>query len=124
MPLKLRPLSNRVVVIPDEPERMSAGGIHIPDSAKHMPQLGTVVEVGPGRVPEVPVFHPLVGEGYGDNPWHRQPMTVSKGDRVFFAKNAGTIMQIDRDSFIVLRETEILALVIEDEDSGKDTASD
>ena len=114
MPLKLRPLSNRIVVRPDKPEEMSKGGIFIPESAKYIPQMGTVEAIGPGRIPEVPVFKPTGG----DNPWHRQPMAVKEGDRIFFSKNAGSFIQInERDNFIVLRESEVLALVIEDDDA-------
>lgn len=118
MSVKLRPLSNRIVVVPDKPDKLSAGGIHIPESARHIPQIGTVVAVGPGRYPEVPVYHPFVGKGpYGDSLYPRQPINVKIGDRVFFAKNAGTLMEIGRDSFIVLRESEVLAIVIEDDTS-------
>lgn len=121
MPLELRPLSNRIVVSPDEPEKMSAGGIHIPDTAKHIPQMGTIVAIGPGRYNDVPVYHPLIGEKggpRGDSPWIRQPMDLRVGQRIFFAKNAGSIVQIERDSFVVLRETEVLALVVEVDDAA------
>jgi len=116
MTLKLRPLSNRIVVMPDKPEEVSRGGIYIPDTAKYTPQMGTIVEVGPGFIPPVPAFNIGLGTAY-----HRMPMAVEVGQRIFFSKNAGSFITInERDTFIVLRESEVLALVIEDDSAPSD----
>lgn len=108
--IKLRPLSNRVVVEPESPEKITRGGIHVPDTAKHIPQIGTVLVCGPGFVPPVP------GNDRGEVVFARMKMAVVPGDRVFFAKNAGTVITIERDTFIILREVDILAVMEEKED--------
>lgn len=94
MTSKLEPLGDRVIVKPIPREEMTKGGIYIPDTAKEKPQDGEVVAVGPGKV--------------GDD-GKRQPMEVKKGDRVVYAKYAGTELKEDDDEYIILRESDILA---------------
>lgn len=96
MAKKLSPLGDRVVVKPLEQEEVSKGGLYLPDTARERPQEGEVIAVGPGR---------LNDEG------KRQPMEVSTGDRVLFAKYAGTEFKDDDEELLVLRETDILAKV-------------
>ena len=90
----IKPLADRVVVKPIEREETTKGGIVIPDTAKERPQEGEVVAVGPGK--------------YEDG--KRVPMEVKVGDRVLFAKYGGTEIKIDGDEYLVLRESDILAI--------------
>lgn len=90
----IKPLADRVVVRPIEREETTKGGIVIPDTAKERPQEGEVVAVGPGK--------------YEDG--KRVPMEVKVGDRVLFAKYGGTEVKIDGDEYLVLRESDILAI--------------
>ncbi|HOB91730.1 MAG: co-chaperone GroES [Bacillota bacterium] len=90
----IKPLADRVVVKPIEREETTKGGIVIPDTAKDRPQEGEVVAVGPGK--------------YEDG--KRVPMEVKVGDRVIFAKYGGTEIKIDGEEYLVLRESDILAI--------------
>lgn len=90
----IKPLADRVVVRPIEREETTKGGIVIPDTAKERPQEGEVVAVGPGK--------------YEDG--KRVPMEVKVGDRVLFAKYGGTEIKIDGEEYLVLRESDILAI--------------
>ena len=90
------PLGDRVVIKAIEKEEVSRGGLVIPDTAKEKPQEGEVVAVGPGR---------LNDEG------KRLPMELKVGDRVLYAKYAGTEVKEVDEEFLVLRETDILAKV-------------
>ncbi|MCG2769897.1 MAG: co-chaperone GroES [Anaerolineae bacterium] len=95
--MSLKPLGDRVIVEPLEKEEMTAGGIILPETAKEKPQQGTIVAVGPGRRDE---------EG------KRIPMDVKVGDRVLFAKYAGTEVKLEEDEkVLVLKESDILAVV-------------
>lgn len=114
MPTKIRPLSNRVAVIPDAQEETSRGGIHIPSTAKHTPKTGVVFAVGPGFMVERFDKDSSYVEGQYNFP--RMPMVVNVGDRVFFSPNAGTEIQINRDHFIILRESDIVAILEEKEE--------
>jgi chaperonin GroES len=96
--LKIRPLDDRVVVEPVEAEEMTAGGIVLPDTAKEKPQRGQVVAVGPGR---------LLDSG------ERAEMSVAVGDEVIYGKYGGTDIEIDGGEVKVLRESDILAKVVE-----------
>lgn len=87
----VRPLHDRVVVKPHERETMTSGGIIIPDTAKEKPLKGKVVAVGAGKKDE--------------------PMTVNVGDNVIFSKYGGTEVQIDGDEYMILKESEILAII-------------
>lgn len=126
MSVKLRPLSNRVVVIADDPKELSEGGIYFPTQAQEKPQIGEVIEIGPGKVSDFPVVTRVehFPKATPSSPSHdtqrtdflRMPMSIAKGDKVLFGKYSGVDVQIDRDKFIVLRETEILAIILPHED--------
>jgi chaperonin GroES len=90
----LKPLADRVVVKPIERERVSKGGIVLPDTAKEKPQEGKVIAVGEGRLSE---------DG------KRLPMDVKVGDVVIYAKYGGTEIKIEDEEFMILRESDILA---------------
>jgi len=94
--MKIRPLHDRVVVRRMEEERMSAGGIVIPDSAKEKPVQGEIVAVGKGKILEN-------GEV--------RPLDVKVGDRVLFSKYGGTEVKIDGEELLVMREDDITAVV-------------
>lgn len=87
----VKPLHDRVVVKPHERETMTSGGIIIPDTAKEKPLKGKVVAVGAGKKDE--------------------PMTVNVGDNVIFSKYGGTEVQIGGDEYMILKESEILAII-------------
>jgi chaperonin GroES len=91
----LKPLADRVVVRPLEREEKTASGILLPDTAKEKPQEGEVVAVGPGRVED----------------GKRIEMEVKVGDRVVFSKYAGTEVKVDNEELLILRESDILAVI-------------
>ena len=93
---KLRPLGDRVVVKPTAREEMTKSGIVLPDPAKEKPQEGEIVAAGPGR---------LNDEG------EREPMDVKVGDKVLYAKYAGTEFKIDDNEFLIISQKDILAVV-------------
>lgn len=95
--MKLKPLGNRVVVEPIEQEEMTSGGIVLPETAKEKPQKGTVIAAGPGER----------SEHSGDH----IPMDVKEGDTVLFAKYSGTEIKVDGKKWLILRDSDILALV-------------
>jgi chaperonin GroES len=94
--LELKPLADRVVVEPVEKEEMTSTGIYVPETAKEKPQEGLIVAVGPGR---------LLDNG------ERAPLEVKKGDRVIFAKYAGTEIKLDDTKYLILGEKDILAIL-------------
>jgi chaperonin GroES len=94
--VNLRPLADRVVVKPLEREEVTKSGIVLPDTAKEKPQQGEVMAVGPGRILDS-------GE--------RVVPDVKKGERVLFAKYSGTEFKLDQDELLILRESDILAIV-------------
>ena len=94
--MKLVPLGDRVVVKPIEQEEKTKGGIVLPDTAKEKPQEGEVLAVGSGRMLEN-------GE--------RVPLEVKVGDRVVFAKYGGTEVKLNGETYTILRESDILAIV-------------
>jgi chaperonin GroES len=89
--LSITPLHDRVIVKPAAAEEKSAGGIIIPDTAKEKPQRGTVLAAGPGKKDE--------------------PVTVKNGDTVLYGKYAGTEITIDGIEYLIMRESDILAIV-------------
>jgi chaperonin GroES len=93
----LRPLTDRVVVKPKAREEMTKSGILLPDTAKEKPQEGTVVAVGTGKV---------LDNGT------KVPLEVKVGDTVLYAKYAGTEYKIDGEEHLILRESDILAIVV------------
>ena len=94
--LNLRPLGDRVVVKPLAREEVTKSGIVLPDTAREKPQQGEVLAVGPGRV---------VDSG------ERVTPDVKQGERVLFAKYSGTELKLDQDELLILRESDILAIV-------------
>jgi len=99
MSFRVRPLADRVVVQPQEKEEKTRGGIFLPDTAsKEKPQEGNVMAVGEGKL---------------DDSGKRTPVSVQVGDRVLFAKYAGTEVRIDEVDYLILAEKDILAVVSE-----------
>ena len=97
MSMSLKPLGNRVVVEPIEEEEVTASGIVLPETAKEKPQKGKVLAVGPGERNED-------GE--------RVPLDVNEGDTVLFAKYAGTEIKMDGKKLLILRESDLLAILV------------
>ena len=97
MALKLRPLADRVVVKPLEREEMTKSGIVLPDTAKEKPQEGIIEAVGNGR--------------YNEQTGVRVALDVKVGDRVMYAKYAGSEVKIDEVEYLILSEKDILAVV-------------
>jgi len=91
----LKPLGDRVVVKVIEEEERTAGGIVLPDTAKEKPQKGEVIAVGTGR---------LLDNG------ERVPLEVKNGDKVIFAKYGGTEVKLGGEEYLILRESDILAI--------------
>ena len=89
--ISIKPLADRVIVEPAIAEEKTAGGIIIPDTAKEKPQRGTVVAVGPGKKDE--------------------PLTVKVGDEVLYAKYAGTEFSYEGKNFLIMRESDIVAVI-------------
>lgn len=94
----LRPLGDRIIVEPLEKEEMTAGGIYVPETAKEKPQEGIVLAVGPGQVRE---------DG------NRNPMDIAEGDRVIYARYAGTEFKINDQKLLILSERDVLAKIEE-----------
>ena len=93
---KIQPLADRVVVKALEEAEQMRGGLYIPDTAKEKPQEGEIVAVGPGK---------LSDEGT------RIPMDVAAGNRVLYGKYSGTEVTVGGDQFLILRESDILAII-------------
>ncbi len=93
---KLRPLGDRVVVKPTAREEMTKSGIVLPDTVKEKPQEGTVIAVGPGRT---------LDDG------KREAIDVKEGQKVLYAKYAGTEFKIDDEELLIVSQKDILAIV-------------
>jgi len=91
----LRPLGDRVVIKPIPREEMTKSGIVLPDTAKEKPQEGEIIAVGPGRFEE----------------GKREPMDVSVGQKVLYAKYAGTEFKVEGDELLIVSQKDILAIV-------------
>ena len=89
--ISIKPLADRVLVEPSEAETKTSSGIIIPDSAKEKPQKGNVVAVGPGTK---------------DN-----PVTLKVGDTVLYGKYSGTELKFENNDYLIMRESDILAIV-------------
>lgn len=89
--VKIKPLADRVLVEPAAAEEKTASGIIIPDTAKEKPQRGAVVAVGTGKKDE--------------------PLTVKVGDQILYGKYAGTEITIDGKDYLIMRESDIFAIV-------------
>lgn len=100
MALKLRPLADRVVIKPVEREEVTKSGIVLPDTAKEKPQEGIIEAVGKGR--------------YNERTGERIKLDVEVGDRVMYAKYAGSEVKIDDVDYLILSEKDILAIVQSD----------
>ena len=96
MALKLKPLGSRLVVEPIEQEDVTASGIVLPETAKEKPQKGKVLSMGPGD---------------RDEDGKRIPMDVKVGDTVLYAKYSGTEIKIDQKKLLILKESDVLAIV-------------
>jgi chaperonin GroES len=96
MSISIKPLGNRVVVEPIEQEEVTSGGIVLPETAKEKPQKGTVLAIGPGD---------------RDEDGKRIPMDVKEGETVLFAKYSGTEIKLDDKKVLILRESDLLAIV-------------
>ena len=96
MAISLKPLGNRVIIEPSEAEEVTAGGIVLPDTAKEKPQKGTILAAGPGE---------------RDDDGDHIPMDVKVGDVVLYAKYSGTEIKVDGKKLLILRESDILAIV-------------
>ena len=96
MALNLKPLGNRLVVEPLEQDDVTPGGIILPETAKEKPQKGTVLAAGPGD---------------RDDEGKRIPMDVKVNDVVLYAKYSGTEIKLDGKKVLILRESDILAIV-------------
>lgn len=89
--VNIKPLADRVLILPLEAETKTASGIIIPDTAKEKPQKGSVVAVGPGT--------------------NDAPVTVKVGDTVLYGKYAGTELKLESVDYLIMRESDILAIV-------------
>lgn len=94
--MNLKPLGDRLIVEPIEQEELTASGLVLPETAKEKPMQGKVLAVGPGARHE---------DG------SRIAMDISKGETVLFAKYAGTEVKIENKKYLILRETDVLAIV-------------
>ncbi len=94
--MRVRPLGDRVLVKPIAEEEKKVGSLIIPDTAKEKPMKGEVIEVGTGKRTE---------KGELIN------MEVKKGDKVLYSKYAGTEVKIDNEEYLILRESDILAII-------------
>jgi chaperonin GroES len=90
----IKPLADRVVVKVTSQEEVTSGGIVLPDTAKEKPQEGEIVAVGPGKYEDGKLI----------------PMTVKAGEKVIFSKYGGTEVKIDGEEFLILRESDVLAV--------------
>ena len=94
--MKIRPLDDRVLVKQSDAETKTTGGIVLPDSAQEKPQRGKVVACGQGK---------LLDSG------KRGAMSVKKGDEVVYSRYGGSEVEVDKDKYVILRESDILAVV-------------
>jgi len=96
MSLNIKPLGDRLIVEPTEQEDTTASGIILPETAKEKPQRGKVLAAGPGR---------------RDDEGKRVEMDVKEGDTVLYAKYAGTEIKLEDKKYLILKETDVLAIV-------------
>ncbi len=94
--MAVKPLEDRVVIKPIEPETKTSSGLYLPESAKERPMQGTIVATGPGKLL--------------DNGQRLEP-NVKKGDTVLFGKYAGTEIEIKNDTHMIMRESELLGVI-------------
>ena len=94
--MKLKPLGDRLIVQAIEEEQTTASGLVLPDTAKEKPQKGKIVAIGDGKL---------------DENGKRIPLEVKEGDEVLYSKYGGTEIKIDGEDLLVLRESDVLALI-------------
>ncbi len=94
--MAVKPLDDRVLVKQSEAEERTAGGIVLPDTAKEKPQRGSVIAVGPGKLLDCGT---------------RGKMALKKGDEVFYGKYSGTEIKIDGEEYVILKESDVLAVI-------------
>ena len=93
--IKIHPLEDRVVILPDDEAETMRGGLYIPDTAKERPTQGAVLAVGPGRIEK----------------GQRVKMDVQAGDKVIYGKYSGTPYQVGDDELIIIKVSDILAKI-------------
>ena len=94
--MKLKPLEDRVVVLPQAAEEKTASGIILPDTAKEKPQMGKILAVGPGKSSETGSMI---------------KMALKSGDKVLYGKYSGTEVNYDGDEVLIMRESDVLAVL-------------
>ena len=94
-PTQLKPLGDRLVVKADDKEEKTASGIFLPDTAQEKPLRGTVLAAGPGRVLDNGTV---------------QSLEVKAGDKILFGKYSGTEIKLDGESYLILKESEVLGV--------------
>ena len=95
--MSLKPLDDRIVVLPNEAEQTTASGLVIPDTAKEKPQQGSVIAVGPGR--------------WSDDKGAHSKLDINVGDTVLYSKYGGTEITIDGEDLLILTSRDVLAIV-------------
>lgn len=95
MSLNMRPLGDRVIIEPIEQDEVTASGLYIPETAKEKPQQGNVLAAGPGRT---------------DDEGKKIKMELKAGDKVLFAKYAGTEIKMDGKKLLIMKESDVLAV--------------
>ena len=94
--MNLKPLQDRLIVRANAPEEVTKGGIFLPDTAKEKPQQGEVLAVGPGKV---------------DDSGKLVPMGVKVGETILYGKYSGTEISVDSEDVLIMRETDVFAIV-------------
>ena len=94
---KIVPLADRVVIRAVDEVEQRRGGLYIPDTAKEKPQQGEIVAAGPGK--------------FDEKGGQRIPMDVKVGDKVLYGKYSGTEVTLDGEQYLILRESDVLAIV-------------
>ena len=93
--VKIKPLADRVVILPEDETAEMRGGLYIPDTAKEKPQQGEIVAAGPGRIEK------------GD----RVPMELKVGQKVLYGKYSGTEITLDDEQYLIVKESDVLAII-------------
>ena len=94
--MKVKPLSDRVVIEPLEAEDKTSGGIYLPDTAKEKPQMGKVIAAGPGKISDA---------------GQKIAMEVKVNDKILYGKYSGTDVNFDGKDYLIMRESDILAII-------------
>ena len=94
--MNVKPLADRIILLPLEAEQKTAGGIIIPDAAKEKPQKGEIVAVGPGKIADS---------------GQKIEMSLKNGDKVLYGKYSGTEVSIDGKDYLIMKESDVLAVL-------------